>query len=390
MLVLLNVEPNDQEVSAWCKLHGEEFGGKMIPFGALVYFKLSGSREVEQKHKFDPMGIPGVFAGYEVAPGLHWSRKYRVRALADWSKQNLAYDTSAPIPKLKTPHHTERVELKEPLEFPCKINYEKINATIDGLKEKDGLDGSPDYLPLLPRDDDDDDDDADGDADGDDDDDDDLDGGDGGGPNGNNKIDLAESIRTGIEELEMEGAREVARRADLPPPPGLEQVQSEGAPRVEIPDDTTEHYLEGKAKDGKVYLNDDGEKVMLDSRGRPYRIDDRGFKKFHNSPRPDKYMQREWQRIPHERRKEIIKVQEMEAEAERERRKVERKVKKKKRRRKEEEKKKKRRRKEEEKKKKKSSGSKDKGHDVGVSVDQDYVRRGKVFHYKRPQTFRRR
>ena len=76
----------------------------------------------------------------------------------------------------------------------------------------------------------------------------------------------------------------------------------------------------------------------------------------------------------------------MEAEAERERRKVERKVKKKKRRRKEEEKKKKRRRKEEEKKKKKSSGSKDKGHDVGVSVDQDYVRRGKVFHYKRPQT----
>ena len=77
---LLNIEPNDQEVGAWCKLHGEEFKGAMIPFGTLVY--------VEQKHKIDPMGIPGVFAGYDLAPGLHWSRKYRVWALADWARQN--------------------------------------------------------------------------------------------------------------------------------------------------------------------------------------------------------------------------------------------------------------------------------------------------------------
>lgn len=307
------MEPKDQEVSAWCKLHGEAFSGKMIPFGALVYSKPSGARHVEQKHKFDPMGIPGVFAGYDLAPGLHWSRKYRVWALADWSKQNPAYDTSAPIPKLKTPHYTERVGLKEPLEFPCKIKCEKINVTIDGLKEKDRLDGSPDYLPLPPRDDDDDDDDQDG--------------GDDGGLGGKGKVDLSESIRKDMEELEMEGAREVARRADLPPPPGLEQVQPEVAPRAEIPDDIPEHYLEGKPKDGKIYLNDDGERVKIDSRGRPYRIDERVFKKFHNSPRPDKYTPKEWRRIPHERRKEIIKVQEMEAEAERERRKVERKVK---------------------------------------------------------------
>ena len=52
---LLNVEPNHQEVSAWCKLRS------MIPFGALVYFKPSGARNVEQKYKFDPMGIPGFF-----------------------------------------------------------------------------------------------------------------------------------------------------------------------------------------------------------------------------------------------------------------------------------------------------------------------------------------
>ena len=73
---LLNIEPNDDEVSSWCKLHEEEFKGKMIPFGALVYFKPSDARAREQQHKFDPMGIPGVFAGYSLGPGLHWSRTF--------------------------------------------------------------------------------------------------------------------------------------------------------------------------------------------------------------------------------------------------------------------------------------------------------------------------
>ena len=61
--------------------------GNMIPFGALVYFKPSDARSREQQHKFDPMGIPGVLAGYSLGPGLHWSRKYRVWALCDWTKQ---------------------------------------------------------------------------------------------------------------------------------------------------------------------------------------------------------------------------------------------------------------------------------------------------------------
>ena len=139
---LLNIEPNDDEVSSWCKLHGEEFKGKMIPFGALVYFKPSDARAREQQHKFDPMGIPGVFAGYSLGPGLHCSRKYRVWALCDWTKQNLAYDAEKPIAKLRTPHYTEKVELKEPLEFPCKAEYERINVTIEGLKVKDRLDGN--------------------------------------------------------------------------------------------------------------------------------------------------------------------------------------------------------------------------------------------------------
>ena len=51
---LLNVEPGEDDVSAWGKLHGTEFKGDKIPFGALVYFKPSGARANEQAHKFDP------------------------------------------------------------------------------------------------------------------------------------------------------------------------------------------------------------------------------------------------------------------------------------------------------------------------------------------------
>ena len=271
---LLNIEPNDDEVSSWCKLHGEEFKGKMIPFGALVYFKPSDARAREQQHKFDPMGIPGVFAGYSLGPGLHWSRKYRVWALCDWTKQNLAYDAEKPIAKLRTPHYTEKVELKEPLEFPCKAEYERINVTIEGLKVKDRLDGNSEMLPPPPPDDDDDDDDGGGD--------------DGGQP----------SSKALPEK--SEGEREAERllgRFDSPARMGPPGIDKPAHPDLDIPEGGPEHYSVGKAGDGIVYLNDDGEWVKLNARGHPYRIDERGRRRISSTTRPSKYSPEEWRKI---------------------------------------------------------------------------------------------
>ena len=67
--------------------------------------------------------------------------------------------------------------------------------------------------------------------------------------------------------------------------------------------------------------------MKIDNGGRPYHVDNRGFRKFHNSPRPDKFTPKEWQRIPHEKRKDITKAQEMESDAAVETRKLERKAK---------------------------------------------------------------
>ena len=346
---LLNIEPNDDEVSSWCKLHGEEFKGKMIPFGALVYFKPSDARAREQQHKFDPMGIPGVFAGYSLGPGLHWSRKYRVWALCDWTKQNLAYDAEKPIAKLRTPHYTEKAELKEPLEFPCKAEYERINVTIEGLKVKDRLDGNSEMLPPPPPDDDDDDDDGGGD--------------DGGQP----------SSKALPEK--SEGEREAERllgRFDSPARMGPPGIDKPAHPDLDIPEGGPEHYSVGKAGDGIVYLNDDGEWVKLNARGHPYRIDERGRRRISSTTRPSKYSPEEWRKISPDVRKSIAKAEEKKAEAEVEKKKSDALIKAR------EEKKKKK-----EEKKSSKSKPKDEGDDhiTGVAKPQDHVCKGKVFQF---------
>ena len=345
---LLNIEPNDDEVSSWCKLHGEEFKGKMIPFGALVYFKPSDARAREQQHKFDPMGIPGVFAGYSLGPGLHWSRKYRVWALCDWTKQNLAYDAEKPIAKLRTPHYTEKVELKEPLEFPCKAEYERINVTIEGLKVKDRLDGNSEMLPPPPPPDDDDDDDDYG--------------GDGGGQ-------PSSKVPLGKSEGELEAER-LLGRFDSPVRMGPPGIDKPAHPDLAIPEGGPEHYSIGKAGDGIVYLNDDGEWVKLNSRGHPYRIDERGRRRISSTTRPSKYSPEEWRKMSPDVRKGIAKAEEKKAEAEVERKKSDAKSR--------EEKQKK---KEEKKSSKSESKEGDDDHITGVAKPQDHVRRGKVFQF---------
>ena len=68
-------------------------------------------------------------------------------------------------------------------------------------------------------------------------------------------------------------------------PPGINKPAH---PDLEILEGGPEHYSVGKAGDGVVYLNDDGEWVKLNSRGHPYRIDERGFRRISGTPGPFK------------------------------------------------------------------------------------------------------
>ena len=248
---LLNCEHSTEDGSAWMKMHDSEFKGQLIPYGAKVFFKPSGARAIEQDHKLDPDAIPGIFAGYEVTTGLGWSNKYLVWALEDFVEQNLAYDADRPIMKLLSPHVTEKVEVVGDIEFPFKGKYENLNTTLDGLSEVKRRDGKSDvpeeYVPDI-------DDDEEGGDDGDD-------GGDGG-----------------------EG-----------PSKGKEKKVT--VEYIKLPDVGIEHSSAGRPGDGRIYLNDDGEKVKIASDGRRYRVGPDGRKIMTGSARmSETFTPEEWQR----------------------------------------------------------------------------------------------
>ena len=54
----------------------------------------------------------------------------------------------------------------------------------------------------------------------------------------------------------------------------------------ELIDAQPDHWKSGKAGDGKVYLNDDGEKVKLNVKGNPYKIGEDGRRLFKTLLRP--------------------------------------------------------------------------------------------------------
>eukprot|EP00974_Lingulodinium_polyedra_P130721 11214926-Lingulodinium_polyedra.AAC.1 len=52
-------------MSPWFITHGVDFEAELIPLGARVIFRPSVSQGA-RFHKFEPPGVTGVFAGYEL------------------------------------------------------------------------------------------------------------------------------------------------------------------------------------------------------------------------------------------------------------------------------------------------------------------------------------
>ena len=232
----LNIE-RLEDGSSWEKMHKEKFKGKMIPFGAKVNFKPSEARKSEAPSKFSPRSIPGVFAGYEVNIGMKWGRKMLVWSLEVMSTLTLAFDMEKVPLRATDPHASEVVNPVEPFEFPLKEPYEKTNGTVEGLRNRDN--------PEL------DDEDEEGIDDGDDGDDND-----------------------GDDDKKPKEPKPIS--GDKP---------------------ELLHYSEGVASDGVIYVNDLGDEVKLDSKGRAYRVGSDG-RKMMPSKRPSRYITpEEWKKM---------------------------------------------------------------------------------------------
>ena len=269
---LLNIEELE-DGSAWQKMHKAKFKGPMIPFGAKVTFKPSDARSRSQDTKFDPKGQVGVFAGYVVEAGNNWSRRMLVWNLQDFAKVNLAYDCEQVPMSLKRPHVTERVELDSPITFPLKAEYEKLNSTLEGVNTIADREGRPDVDDMIEdmdRPDDDDDEDP------------------------------------GYEQSGDEGDDGPSDGDDRPPDGKPKDSKGRDIPEKREPlDETPDHYYYGKAGDGMVYLDDDGEWVKIDKRGRLYRVDKRDGRRIVRSTRPKDFTPEEWKSLSHEHRKAL-------------------------------------------------------------------------------------
>ena len=60
-------------ISKWKELHGHEFEGLHIPFGALIQYKPGVA-----KSKLGAKTSAGLFLGWRIEVGIHWKRTYLV------------------------------------------------------------------------------------------------------------------------------------------------------------------------------------------------------------------------------------------------------------------------------------------------------------------------
>ena len=323
----LNIEDVEGDGdSAWKRMTGEDFKGKASPFGAKVFFKTTDARDKTYAGKFDPKGIPGIFAGYVITTGQQWSRKYKVWDMAEFAGVNLSMDAAVPR-KLAQPYLTEVVVLPEDLVFPLKGEYERMNSTLEGLNDNRRLQGreikDADDVSRPPSggDDDEDDDDVDESMKKPPPDPDEIDDGTGAG------VIPLDDYYSAVDELDHKilerdeidarahGAPPTSstlRRTDMPDgiddvgpsgrliPKGGEEDPGEILRRLQdakLASDDIEHWSVGTKGDGKVYLNDDGEACKIDKRGVPYKVGSDG-KRILPSRRPKHlYSPEEWDKL---------------------------------------------------------------------------------------------
>jgi hypothetical protein len=108
-----NIESSSDDVSPWAKLHGSDFTGLVVPFGALVLYKAT-KYEAKSRLKFEPAGVYGIFLGYHVEPGMGHAGDYRIMNLESVRGVDLKVSRAA-IVRVKevVPHVPYRFPLRE-------------------------------------------------------------------------------------------------------------------------------------------------------------------------------------------------------------------------------------------------------------------------------------
>ena len=107
-----SITPLDDDPSPYARLHGAEFDGLRVPFGALVIYKAT-KRQQAKRMKFDPTGVYGIFVGYHLHPGYTHSKDYLVIDLDHLRGCNLDTDKVTVL-------RVREVIVPDPIKFPIR------------------------------------------------------------------------------------------------------------------------------------------------------------------------------------------------------------------------------------------------------------------------------
>ena len=102
--------PVDDGPSPYAKLHGKEYEGLRVPFGAQVIYKAT-KRQQAKRMRFDPTGVYGIFVGFHLHPGYTHSKDYLVVDFDQLRDINLDRDCVTAL-------RIRRVIVVDPIKFP--------------------------------------------------------------------------------------------------------------------------------------------------------------------------------------------------------------------------------------------------------------------------------
>ena len=92
---------DDPNKTRFHSLTGESFSGKLIPFGALVYYRPYGANKSQLP--LESWSKPGILLGYSMRPGFKWSGAYRVLDYDKLQKRESSALCVITVPEIKLP-----------------------------------------------------------------------------------------------------------------------------------------------------------------------------------------------------------------------------------------------------------------------------------------------
>jgi hypothetical protein len=78
--------------TAFQNRYHRKFKGKLIPFGAAVGYKPNSPKDLDRLQKFGDKTLLGLFVGYHLHAGGHWSGEYLVVDLEELGEAEAARD----------------------------------------------------------------------------------------------------------------------------------------------------------------------------------------------------------------------------------------------------------------------------------------------------------